>query len=454
MNAPRENYSIRPSLDVISPQANADNAGLLRAYAEYRHRQPVAWIEQEPYRPFWGVFRHADIIEVERQHDLFINEPRLTLLPRAVEDDMLASQPTGVTALKMLFALLKHSNQRWADFKSLRRSSAQAKSARHAQVRTVIHMDEPEHAKYRMLTHGWFMGRGVARLEDRIRGLAKKFVDRMLDLDGECDFAGDVAVWYPLEVIMTILGLPPGDAPKLLVWSQQLLSASDPDLQKSDQYGRDVMLEMYEYFGRLIADRRKQPTDDLASVIVHAMIDDEPIELVDMLSYFLIVATAGHETTSSAIAGGMLAFIEHPAELERLRDEPSLARTLPDEIVRWVTPVRHFTRTATDDYRLRGVDITAGDTLAIFYLSANRDADAFDPDPEQFRIDRLPNRHLAFGHGVHHCLGRVLASLEIRCIFEELAGRIGAVELAGTPEWIASNFTGGVKRLPIRYEAA
>jgi cytochrome P450 len=203
------------------------------------------------------------------------------------------------------------------------------------------------------------------------------------------------------------------------------------------------MLEMYAYFGKLIADRRKQPTDDLASVVVHAMVDDNPIELVDMLSYFLIVATAGHETTSSAIAGGMLAFIDNPSQLELLRDKPEVARTLPDEVVRWVTPVRHFTRTATDDYTLRGVDIAKGESLGIFYLSANRDAEAFDIDPNEFRIDRT-----------HHCLGRVLASLEIRCIFEELAKRVTGLELAGEPAWIASNFTGGLKRLPIRYQAA
>jgi cytochrome P450 len=184
------------------------------------------------------------------------------------------------------------------------------------------------------------------------------------------------------------------------------------------------------------------------------MVDDNPIELVDMLSYFLIVATAGHETTSSAIAGGMLAFIDNPSQLELLRDKPEVARTLPDEVVRWVTPVRHFTRTATDDYTLRGVDIAKGESLGIFYLSANRDAEAFDIDPNEFRIDRMPNRHLAFGHGTHHCLGRVLASLEIRCIFEELAKRVTGLELAGEPAWIASNFTGGLKRLPIRYQAA
>ncbi len=410
-------------------------------------------MDVEPYRPFWAVTKHADIIEVEKQHDLFINAPRLTLLPKSIEDQAEA-EPKGFEALKMLFALLRNSNRKWSDFQSLRRTNTRPGNARESRVRTVIHMDEPEHKKYRNLTHSWFMGRGVAGLEGRIRELATKFVDKMLAADGECDFAQDIAVWYPLEVIMTILGLPPEDAPQLLVWTQQLLSASDPELQKSDQYGQDVMLEMYAYFGKLIADRRKQPTDDLASVVVHATVDGNPIELVDMMSYFLIVATAGHETTSSAIAGGMLAFLDHPAQLQLLRHEPKTGRTLPDEVVRWVTPVRHFTRTATDDYTLRGVDIAKGESLAIFYLSANRDADAFDIDPCEFRIDRMPNRHLAFGHGTHHCLGRVLASLEIRLIFEEIARRVTDLELAGEPAWIASNFTGGLKRLPIRYQAA
>ena len=449
-----EQYAISSDIDIVSPQAQADNDTLLQSYAWLRKEQPVAWVDDGVYRPFWAVTRHADIIEVEKQHDLFINEPRLTLLPRSIEDQTMEAQPTGLAALKMLFALLRNSNRRWADFQSLRRSNAKADSARHAQVRTVIHMDEPEHKKYRMLTHSWFMGRGVARLEGRIRELATKFVDKMLDAEGQCDFAADIAVWYPLEVIMTILALPPEDAPRLLVWSQQLLSAADPEIQKSDQYGKDVMLEMYAYFGKLIADRRNKATDDLASVVVHAMVDDNPIELVDMLSYFLIVATAGHETTSSAIAGGMLAFVDNPEQFDLLKNRPDLAKRTPDEVVRWVTPVRHFTRTATDDYTLRGIDIKNGESLAIFYLSANRDGDAFDIDPNEFRIDRMPNRHLAFGHGTHHCLGRVLASLEIRCMFEELAKRVVSLERDGKPEWIASNFTGGVKRLPIRYQAA
>ncbi len=448
-----EELAIFPDIDIVSPEAYTDNETLLRSYARLRKERPVAWVDVEPYRPFWAVTKHADIIEVEKQHDLFINAPRLTLLPKFVEDQAEA-EPKGLEALKMLFALLRNSNRKWSDFQSLKRTNAKPGNARESRVRTVIHMDEPEHKKYRNLTHSWFMGRGVASLEGRIRGLAAKFVDKMLAADGHCDFAQDIAVWYPLEVIMTILGLPPEDAPQLLVWTQQLLSASDPELQKSDQYGQDVMLEMYAYFGKLIADRRKQSTDDLASVVVHAMVDDNPIELVDMMSYFLIVATAGHETTSSATAGGMLAFLDHPSQLQLLRDKPEAARTLPDEVVRWVTPVRHFTRTATADYTLRGVDISKGESLAIFYLSANRDADAFDIDPYEFHIDRMPNRHLAFGHGTHHCLGRVLASLEIRCIFEEIAKRVKDLELAGEPAWIASNFTGGLKRLPVRYQAA
>ncbi|MDH3616475.1 MAG: hypothetical protein OEQ90_08380, partial [Gammaproteobacteria bacterium] len=363
-----EELAISPDIDIVSPEAYTDNETLLRSYARLRAEQPVAWVDMEPYRPFWAVTKHADIIEVEKQHDLFINEPRLTLLPMSIEDQSEA-EPKGLEALKMLFALLRNSNRRWSDFQSLRRTNAKAGNARHSKVRTVIHMDEPEHKKYRMLTHSWFMGRGVANLEGRIRGLATNYVDKMLAKGGSCDFAQDIAVWYPLEVIMAILGLPPEDAPQLLVWTQQLLSASDPEIQKSDQYGQDVMLEMYAYFGKLIADRRNTPTDDLASVIVHAMIDDNPIELVDMLSYFLIVATAGHETTSSAIAGGMLAFIDNPSQLEFLRKKPETGRTLPDEVVRWVTPVRHFTRTATDDYTLRGVDIAKGESLGIFYLS-------------------------------------------------------------------------------------
>jgi cytochrome P450 len=453
MESHHEKFAIDPGIDILSPAAYAEPEKLHRSYARLRKKQPVAWVDQGAYRPFWAVTRHADILEVEKQHELFTNHPRLTLLPRSVEEQTLMEKPSLLMSLRMLFSLLKHSRQRWSDFQSLRRTNARADDAMEAQVRTVIHLDEPEHKKYRSLTQGWFLGRSVSQLEPRIRELAAKHVDRMLEQGGRCDFAGEVAVWYPLEVIMTILGLPPEDAPKLLVWSQQLLSASDPEIQKSDQYGKDVMLEMYAYFSKLIADRRREPTDDLASVVVHAKIDCEPIELVDIMSYFLIVATAGHETTSSAIAGGMLAFAENPDQFELLQKNPEVLKTMADEVVRWVTPVRHFTRTASADYVLRGVNISRGESLAIFYLSANRDEEVFD-EPFSFRIERSPNRHLAFGHGVHHCLGRVLASLEIRCIFEELSKRIRDLEPDGEPEWIASNFTGGPKFVPIRFQPA
>lgn len=440
-------------LDITSPRAYTDPPKLMEAYQWLRDEQPISWVDREPYRPFWAITRHADILEIEKLNELFINGPRLNLLPQEVEQSTQSLQPTPLESLKMLFALLRNSNQRWADFKSLSRTRAKAGSSQSAQVRTVIQMDEPDHHKYRMLTHQWFMGKRVKQLRPTVESIANRHIDKMLNHGGACEFAGGVANWYPLEVIMLILGLPLEDAPKLLVWTQQLLNASDPELQKSAAYGTDVMLEMYEYFSALVAARRTTPSDDLASVIVHSQIDNEPLELVEMLSYFLIVATAGHETTSSAIAGGVHAFCQNPDQYAKLRQAPDLARQAAEEAVRWATPVKHFTRTATADYQLHGQLIKKDESVAMFYLSANRDERVFSA-PNEFRIDRHPNKHLGFGHGAHLCLGKNLASMEIEIFFQLLAKRVTSLQLAGQIDWIESNFTNGIKRLPIKFVAA
>ncbi len=437
-------------IDITSPEAYTDIPTLLGAYSWLRSNQPISWVDRLPYRPFWAVTRHADIIEIEKQNDLFINEPRLTLLPREIEDASLQAQPTPLESMKMLFSLLRYSARRWEDFKSLSRSRAKAGNSRRAQVRTVIEMDAPDHRKYRMLTYNWFMGSGVSRLEDRVRVIAKKYVARMLECDGECDFAGEIANWYPLEVIMTILGLPAEDAPRLLVWTQQLLNASDPEIQKSNLYGSDVMLEMYAYFSALISRLRDHPGDDLASVIVHSKVDDKPLELVEILSYFLIIATAGHETTSTAVTGGLHAFTCFPEQFRRLQQSPQLATTASNEIARWTSAVRHFTRTATADYVMHDVNIKAGQSVGLFYLSANHDSRVFER-PGEFLIDRQPNPHLAFGHGVHYCLGKKLALMEIELFFSELSQQIDHPSLSGEVGWVKSNFMGGIKYLPVRY---
>ena len=409
---------LAPVNDIVSPGVYANPELLHARYARYRREEPVAWIDQEPYRPFWAVTRHADIMEVERQHQIFINEPRVTLVPREVEDQTTA-----------------------------------ALGKRTAMVRSLLDMDEPDHRKYRAVAQSWFMGPGVARFQSRVDTVCSNWIDRMQEQGGQCDFAADIANFVPLSVIMTILGLPESDMQFVLRSTQQLFGASDPDMQDdSGDYGRTVFMQLMGYLGELVERRRREPTDDLASVIANGVIDGAPMAMLETLSYLLVTSTAGHETTASALAGGLLAMLQNPDQLQLLRDRPELWNEgAADEVVRWVTPIRHMMRTATQDYVLRGKQIKAGDSLAMLYLSANRDEEAF-VDPFRFDVQRTNSRHLAFGFGVHFCLGRLLALNEIKSFFKQLLQRVEHIELAGEAVQAQSNFVGTLKSLPVRYK--
>ena len=408
---------LAPVNDIVSPDVYANPELLHARYARYRREEPVTWIDQEPYRPFWAVTRHADIMEVERQHQIFINEPRVTLVPREVEDQTTA-----------------------------------ALGKRTAMVRSLLDMDEPDHRKYRAVAQSWFMGPGVARFQSRVDTVCSNWIDRMQEQGGQCDFAADIANFVPLSVIMTILGLPESDMQFVLRSTQQLFGASDPDMQDdSGDYGRTVFMQLMGYLGELVERRRREPTDDLASVIANGVIDGAPMAMLETLSYLLVTSTAGHETTASALAGGLLAMLQNPDQLQLLRERPELwSEGAADEVVRWVTPIRHMMRTATQDYVLRGQQIKAGDSLAMLYLSANRDEEAF-VDPFRFDVQRTNSRHLAFGFGVHFCLGRLLALNEIKSFFKQLLQRVEHIELAGEAVQAQSNFVGTLKSLPVRY---
>jgi cytochrome P450 len=214
-----------------------------------------------------------------------------------------------------------------------------------------------------------------------------------------------------------------------------------------------ALLEMFQYFTELTASRRANPTDDLASTIANATINGEPLDDIATVSYYAILAAAGHDTSSASISGGMHALIEHPDQLARLRENPALMPLAVEEMIRWTTPVKEFMRTAQRDYQIRGVRITAGDSVLLSYVSANRDDDVFD-EPFRFDIGRDPNRHIAFGYGVHFCLGAALARLEVNSFFSALLPRLESVDLAGTPAHVATTFVGGLKHLPIRYRVS
>jgi cytochrome P450 len=212
-----------------------------------------------------------------------------------------------------------------------------------------------------------------------------------------------------------------------------------------------VLLDFFMYFTALTNSRREHPTEDLASAIANAKINGQPLSDMDTLSYYVIVASAGHDTTSAGTAGGLLALLQNPGELARLQKDPSLMGTAVEEMIRWVVPVKEFMRTAQADTEVRGVPIAKGEAVLLSYVSANRDEDVFD-QPFRFDVGRDPNKHLSFGHGVHFCLGAALARMEINSLFTELVPRITSIELAGEPEHMATTFVGGLKHLPIRCE--
>jgi cytochrome P450 len=275
----------------------------------------------------------------------------------------------------------------------------------------------------------------------------------MIDRGGECDFAADIAAWYPLRTIMIVLGVPREEEPRMLRLSQKLFGSTDAETGGGDGVTSmvEARTEFYEYFDQLTADRRSHPRDDVATILATARIDGEPLGAIARNDYYLIIAAAGHDTTSSAISGGLLALIQNPAEMAKLRADPSLIPNAVDEIIRWTTPVKHFMRTAVAGREIGGRAVAAGDSLMLCYPSGNRDEAVF-ADPFAFRVDRPnANRHLAFGYGPHLCLGNALARLEIRILLAELLARIDGIELAGAPAWVEANFVSGLKRLPIRY---
>ncbi|MFC5749638.1 cytochrome P450 [Actinomadura rugatobispora] len=401
---------------LADPGAYADEARLHAALTLLRREDPVRWVEAPGYNPFWAITRHADVLEIERDHEVFLNAPR-PLLATAVQDEInrtRAEQGIG--------------------------------------LRTLVHMDDPDHRVVRAIGADWFRPKAMRALEPRIRELARRYVDRMAILGDSCDFVRQVSVHYPLYVILSLLGLPESDFDRMLKLTQELFGGDDTELRRGEtpEEVLEVLMEFFAYFQELTKARRARPTDDLASAIANATVDGEPLNDFDTTSYYVIIATAGHDTTSSTISGGLHALIEHPDQLRRLQDDPGLMPLAVDEMIRWVSPVKEFMRTATTDYELRGATIRAGESVVLSYPSANRDEDVFD-DPFRFDVGRDPNKHLAFGFGVHYCLGAALARIETRAFFEELLPRLESIELAGTPEGTATTFVGGLKRLPIRY---
>ena len=417
--------------DLVSPAAYADRR-IHDAYRWLRANNPLGVAQPEGFDPFWVVTRHADILEVSRQNDLFHNGDLATTLTGRDADARARAVTGGSPHL----------------------------------VRALVQMDAPDHPKYRALTQAWFMPASLKRLEARIREIARAAVDSLVARTdagrGRCDFVADLALGYPLHVIMEILGVPEADEPRMLRLTQELFGAQDPDTARvldqltAEQYSaalHAVVADFAAYFRVISADRRAHPRDDLATLIANAEIDGKPISDIEATGYYTIIATAGHDTTSSSTAGALQALAEDPAEFARVKADPSLIPGLVDEAVRWTTPVKTFMRSATADTELAGRAIAKGDWLMLCYASGNRDEAVFE-DPYVFRADRKPNRHLSFGYGAHLCLGQHLAKMEMRILFEELLPRLASLEPDGEAKLSQSWFVNGLKTLPLRFTLA
>ena len=413
---------------VIAAKSYADDAVIYDAFKWLRENMPLGVAEVEGFDPMWIVTRHADIREVEKNAKLFHNADFNPVLNDRASDDFTREMTGGsVSGLASL-----------------------------------TYMDPPVHQQYRMLTANWFLPGKIGKLEDQIRGLAKQSVEHFLSFDGECDFVRDFALHYPLRVIMTLFGVPPEDEPKMLKLTQEFFGGHDPEEQRDEMKDDPVaaakmwaaaLEDFFQYFDALAEKRRAEPQDDLLTLIANSRINGAPIGRDEANGYFVAIATAGHDTTSSSVTGGMHGMIEFPENFEKVKADPAMIPGLVDEAIRWTSPVKHFMRNATQDVEVGGQLIRSMDRLMMCYPSGNRDEAVFD-DPDRFDITRSPNKHIAFGFGPHMCLGQHLAKLEMRILFEELMPHIASIELAGPPKLVEANFVGGYKSLPVRFRKA
>ncbi|MGH7287284.1 MAG: cytochrome P450 [Myxococcota bacterium] len=419
--------AITDGSELVDPHAYASRGYPHATWTRLRRESPLHWCEPDLVMPFWAVTRHAHICEISKQPDLFLNGNGIVPATREVAARLARGEKGPFDAMQ-----------------------------------TIITMDPPKHRKFRKVASPWFTPHALARIDETVDASARRLVDRLYDAqvngEGVVDFATEVAAQHPLRILSTILGVAQADEPHILRITQQLFAGDDPEFQRPEenreQAFRNLGIEFLQYFGKIIAERRAQPKGDLASVLANAEIDGVRMGDVETLGYYLITFTAGHDTTRNALAGGMHALIEHPAEREKLRRDPKGAvADAVEEIVRWSTPVNYMMRTAARDTELAGAKVRKGERLLLFYASANRDEDVFE-EPFVFRVDRHPNPHLGFGIGEHFCLGAHLARRSQRALFAEMFARLEDVELAGPVERLAASFVAGIKHLPIRYRLA
>ena len=440
----------RPDTEVVFDPATYTEGVPFGALARLRRDSPVVWVDEIPVLGwpagpgFWLVLRHAGVESVMRQPQLFSSWLGATQI----------RDPVTPAALGYVRAMM-------------------------------LNMDPPAHSRLRKLLARSFTPRAVARLDERIRGHARTLCERAFagrGRRGECDFAKDVAADLPLLTLADVLGMPEQDRWLLFDWSNRVIGYQDPDYATSaafdpsggtpmaaealalrpapdaggrmpDPRTRDGMPDLYAYAHLLADAKRRDPGDDVMSILL-AQVDDEGgrVAVEEFENMFWLFAVAGNETIRNGLPGACIALLEHPEAQDALRADPGLMPAAAEEMLRWWTPVMTFRRTATADCELGGQPIRAGDKVVVSFASANRDEAVF-ADADGFDIRRHPNPHLVFGHGPHFCLGSHLARAQMRALFAEVLSHTSALGFAGQPSYLRSNFQRGVKRLPVAWAA-
>lgn len=394
-------------LDLISPRGYGESGPPHALFSQLRKEFPVVWCEPQGYAPFWAITRHQDIVEISRNPKMYSNEKKLILSP------LPEPKVKGM-------------------------------------VRSIANMDPPDHRAYRKIAAGWFIPKNIARVESSVRQQAKQILDEIAERQNtNIDFVEEVATTLPLRMICGLLGIPVDDEPFVRRITDEIFASDDPDLKRPSSERGSAYGEVFRYFANIFSERRRCPREDLMSMIANGQVNGNQIAEIESFSYALIMVTAGHDTTKNALAGGINSLVSNQQQYQRLCKHPEFIPSAVEEILRFVSPVNHFMRTAIRDVKLGGKTIKEGDSLVLFYTSANRDESVFSA-PDEFLVDRTPNPHLAFGIGEHFCIGAALARMEIRVLLEELTARVASMEFDGQARGVHSNFVNGLKDLPIK----
>ena len=393
------------AVDIYSPDLYAQGPPH-ELFARLRRERPVCWQEVPGEPGYWAVLRHADVVHVARHPEVFSASEGGVVI-----EDL---EPESLEAMRdMLLA-----------------------------------MDPPRHTAYRKPVSPEFKARVIGRMEDQVRAITVGILDGT-DTSRDVEFVHDVCAHLPSAIVGQLLGLPPQDWPAIHALAERNSGGQDPDIAEASERGSSSV-EMAVYAMGFAARRRAMPPQgDLTDVLLGSHFDGRPMTDVDFGRFFVQLVTAGNDTTRTMLSGGLLALLQHPAQMEAVRRHPDAIPAMVEEVLRWANPLHYFRRTSMIDTEVAGQPIAAGDKVAMIYTSANRDEAVFD-DPQSFDITRNPNHHLSFGIGTHFCLGVHLARLEGRVFFEELLARFEHVELAGEPRRQRSNLNNALKSLPVR----